>query len=184
MSRIGKQPISVPEKVKVNLKEQQIFVEGPLGKLEKRIDPLVEVFLEQGKILVKPRDVSTEARARHGMMRNLICNMVAGVTEGFKKELEIKGVGYKAEVKGAVLNLSLGFSHPVEFPIPTGIKIHVEKQVNLQVSGSSRELVGETAARIRKIRPPEPYKGKGIKYQDEIIRRKVGKAAVGSGGGK
>ena len=184
MSRIGKQPIQVPEKVKVSVQEGRVHVEGPGGKLELLLDPLVTVAIENGIIRVAPREPSVEASCRQGTMRSIIRNMVEGVSQGFKKDLEINGVGYRAEVKGDRLNLAVGFSHPVEFPIPAGIKIQVEKQVKLQVSGSSRQLVGETAARIRKIRPPEPYKGKGIKYADEVIRRKVGKAAVASGGGK
>ncbi|MBI2981494.1 MAG: 50S ribosomal protein L6 [Deltaproteobacteria bacterium] len=184
MSRIGKQPIKVPEKVKVTLQNDRVLVEGPLGKLEQVIDPMTSVLLKEGVLTVSPKGELSEAGMRHGLMRNLICNMVEGVTHGFKKDLEINGVGYRAEVKGNSLNMTLGFSHPIEFPVPQGIKIQVEKQVRLQVSGISKALVGETAARIRKLRLPEPYKGKGIKYLEEVIHRKVGKAAAGAGGAK
>lgn len=184
MSRIGKQPIKVPGKVKVALQGRHLLVEGPLGKLETVLDALVAVESQEGVILVKPSDQSREASCRQGLFRNLIRNMVEGVEVGYKKELEINGVGYRAEVKGPVLNLTLGFSHPIEFKIPAGIKVQVEKQTRLQISGASKALVGETAAQIRQLRPPEPYKGKGIKYADEVIKKKVGKAAVASGGGK
>jgi large subunit ribosomal protein L6 len=184
MSRIGKQPIPVPGKVKAAVVGDRLLVEGPLGKLEQLLDPSVEVVQENSVLHVRSKGQDREARARHGLMRSLIQNMVEGVTKGYDKELEITGVGYRAEVKGEQLNLTLGFSHPVVFSIPTGIKIQVEKQVRLKISGASKGLVGETAAEIRKLRLPEPYKGKGIKYADEIIKKKVGKAAVGAGGGK
>ncbi len=184
MSRVGKQPIKIPEKVKVALAEGSVRVEGPLGKLERIVDPCLTVEVKEGQIFIKRREETGLVRCRQGLYRNLIRNMVDGVSAGFKKELEINGVGYRAEVKGETLNLTLGFSHLIEFPIPPGIKIQVDKQVRLVLSGFSKELVGETAAKIRKLRPPEPYKGKGIKYASEVIRRKVGKAAVASGGGK
>lgn len=184
MSRIGKQAIRIPEKVKVSVTEDRIHVEGPLGKLERTLDPLVTVRQEENLLKVSAKEATRVGSCRQGMMRNLIRNMVEGVSQGFRKELEISGVGYRAEVKGDRVNLAVGFSHPVEFSIPSGIKVLVEKQVKLQVTGVSKELVGEVAARIRRIRPPEPYKGKGIRYIDEVIQRKVGKAAVASGGGK
>lgn len=182
MSRIGKQPVKIPEKVKVSLQEGRLLVEGPLGKLEQILDPLVSVDITGGSLLVKARDATKLASCRQGLMRNLIRNRVEGVAVGYKKELEINGVGFRAEVKGQSLVLNLGFSHPVEFPIPAGIKVHVEKQTRVQISGAAKDLVGETASRIRKLRPPEPYKGKGIKYVEEVVRRKVGKAAVTAGG--
>lgn len=184
MSRVGKMPIPVPEKVKVDIKGGSCTVTGPLGTLALSIDPIVEIVIADGKILVKEKESSAMADSRHGLMRNLIRNMVEGVTKGFKRELEINGVGYKAEVKGSILQLNLGFSHVIEFPIPPGIKIGVDKQVRLNITGASKELVGEVAAKIRKLKLPEPYKGKGIKYAEEIIIRKVGKSAVASGGGK
>lgn len=183
MSRIGKQPIPIPEKVKVALKEGRLFVEGPLGKLERSFDPQIMISVESGQVLLKPKGDLIPMKAIYGLTRNLVRNMVSGVSQGFEKRLEINGVGYRADVKGKSLSMTLGFSHPIEFPIPEGISMKVEKQTQLQISGISKELVGETAARIRRLRPPEPYKGKGIKYKDELIRRKVGKAAV-SGGGK
>jgi len=184
MSRVGKLPVNIPEKVKTNLQGNMFFAEGPLGKLQVAVDPLLEVVAQEGRIIVKRREESQQARCRQGLIRNLIRNAVEGVSQGYKRELDITGVGFRAEVKGTHLNMTLGFSHPIEFPIPTGIKIAVEKQTHLTVSGPSKELVGETAARIRKLREPEPYKGKGIRYSDEVIRRKVGKSAVASGGGK
>lgn len=174
----------IPEKVKVTLQGNHLHAEGPSGKLDLVVDSLLEISLADGKLILKRKVDSPAARARHGLFRNLVRNAVQGVGVGYKKELDVIGVGYRAEVKGNALNLSLGFSHPVEFPIPTGIKIAVEKQTHLVVTGPSRELVGETAARIRKLRKPEPYKGKGVKYTEEVIRRKVGKQAVASGGGK
>ncbi len=183
MSRVGRQPIPIPEKVKVAVQGNLCLVEGPGGKLTRSFDPGLEVVVGKA-IEVKRHGESREIRSLHGLTRNLIRNMVEGVSHGFKKELEISGVGYRAEVKGKDLSMTLGFSHPVLFPIPDGIKIHVDKQVRLEISGASRELVGETAARIRKLRLPEPYKGKGIKYAGEVIQRKVGKAAVAAGGGK
>lgn len=186
MSRVGKLPVKVPEKVKtrIDTATRTFFVEGPLGKLEVFLDPILDVTLADGAILVKRREESRLASCRQGLIRNLIRNAVEGVSIGYKKELDITGVGFRAEVKGNILNMTLGFSHPVEFAIPGGIKIAVEKQTHLTVTGASKALVGETAALIRKLRGPEPYKGKGIRYSDEVIRRKVGKAAVGAGGGK
>lgn len=184
MSRIGKLPVKVPEKIKVSLSGGIFHAEGPLGKLEVPLDPILEVSVADGSVVVKRRDESAMARCRQGLIRNLIRNAVEGVGQGFKKDLDITGVGFRAEVKGSSLVMTLGFSHSVEFPIPPGIKIAVEKQTHLTVSGFSKQVVGETAARIRKLREPEPYKGKGIRYSNEVIRRKVGKAAVGAGGGK
>ncbi len=184
MSRVGKMPIKVPEKVKVNLQGALFRAEGPLGKMEVTVDPIVEVKISDGKVVVVRREETSQARCRHGLMRNLIRNAVEGVSQGYKRELDINGVGFRAEVKGSNLMLTLGYSHPVEFAIPPGIKIAVDKQTHLTVSGCAKDLVGETAARIRKLRLPEPYKGKGVKYTEEVIRRKVGKSAVASGGGK
>lgn len=184
MSRVGKMPIKLREKVKVVLQDGLCLVEGPLGKLQVDIDPLLEVKISDGIVTVARKDETIAARSRHGLVRNLLRNAIEGVSQGYKKELDIVGVGFRAEVKGPKLVMSLGYSHPIEFAIPTGIKIGVEKQTHLVVSGFDKELVGETAARIRKLRLPEPYKGKGVKYTEEVIRRKVGKSAVASGGGK
>lgn len=184
MSRVGKMPVKIPDKVKVTLAGAVLRAEGPLGKLEIAVDPLLDVKVADGHVVITRRDETADARSRHGLIRNLVRNVVEGVSQGYKKELDITGVGFRAEVKGSVLSMTLGYSHPIEFPIPQGIKIAVEKQTHLTVTGPSKELVGETTARIRKYREPEPYKGKGIRYSDEVIRRKVGKAAVASGGGK
>lgn len=178
MSRTGRKPISVPDKVKVNLTDHSIEVQGPLGKLQGSIHPKIQVTLAGNILEVKRPDDLPESRSLHGLTRALIANMVTGVTDGFKKELDIQGVGYRAEVKGKDLNLTLGFSHPVIFPIPEGIKIAVDKQTHLVISGADKAMVGQVAADIRKIRGPEPYKGKGIRYSDEVIRRKAGKAAA------
>ncbi len=182
MSRVGKMPIKVPEKVKVAISADVLKVEGPLGKLEVALDPLISVKNENGVLIVSRKDESIAARSRHGLMRNLIRNAVDGVNQGYKKDLDINGVGFRAEVKGPLLVLTLGYSHPVEFPIPAGIKVAVEKQTHLTITGFAKALVGETAAKIRKLRLPEPYKGKGIKYTEEFIKKKVGKSAVASGG--
>ncbi|MDO8643527.1 MAG: 50S ribosomal protein L6 [bacterium] len=184
MSRVGNNPIVVPEKVKVQISGQKITVGGPLGELSHLVAPALEVLCDKGVITLKRREESDRVRASHGLNRNLINNMVIGVSKGFEKELEINGVGYRAEVKGSELLLTLGFSHPVNFQIPKGIKVRVDKQTRVFVTGSCRHQVGEVSAIIRKYRPVEPYKGKGIRYAGEIVRRKVGKAAVGAGGGK
>lgn len=179
MSRTGKKSISIPDKVKVNLKGNVIATEGPLGKEEVTVHPMTDVIIEGKTIQVTRKNDSPEVRSLHGLMRALIDNAVNGVAVGFKRNLEINGVGYRAEVKGEILKLTLGFSHIVDFGIPKGIKIAVTDQTKLSISGSNKETVGRVAAEIRKFRPPEPYKGKGIKYSDETIIRKVGKAAGG-----
>ncbi len=180
MSRVGKQPVKVPEKVKVSIKDSLLSAEGPLGKVEVPIHSHVEAVVVDGNVLVKCLEEETDRkRAIQGLTRNLVQNAVEGVSVGFKKELDINGVGFRAEVKGPTLVLTLGFSHPVNFAIPTGIKVAVEKLTHVTIAGSDRQLVGEVAAKIRRLRPPEPYKGKGIKYTQEVIRRKVGKSAAG-----
>lgn len=176
MSRIGKQPVALPAKVKVAISGTDLKVEGPLGKLERTFKG-VKFSEESGKIVVEPVDLSRHARALWGLSRTLLSNMVTGVSAGFTRVLEINGVGYRAEVSGTVLTLTLGKSHPVIFNLPSGIKAEVEKQTTLKLSGIDKELLGQTAAKIRSFRPPEPYKGKGVKYQEETIRRKAGKAA-------
>lgn len=179
MSRTGKKPIVVPDKVKVSVKDGTLLAEGPLGKEEVKINPLAQVTIKDGQVVVARENDSDQSRAVHGLVRALVANAVNGVSKGFNRDLEINGVGYRAEVKGPVLNLTLGYSHPVNYTIPKGIKIAVQNQTRLTVTGSNRDLVGRTAADIRGFRPPEPYKGKGIKYIDETIIRKVGKAAGG-----
>ncbi len=175
MSRIGKMPIEIPKGVKIAFADYNLSVQGPNGALARQIMTLVSLDISETCIEVKRCDDSTAARAAHGLTRTLINNMVVGVTNGFKRDLEINGVGYRAEVKGKDLVLALGYSHPVNFPIPDGITIDVEKMTKLSVKGFDKELVGQTAAKIRSFRSPEPYKGKGIKYADETILRKAGK---------
>ncbi len=174
MSRIGKKPISIPGGVKVALDGRTLRVEGPKGRLQRDLHDQVEISIEADQILVNPCNPRTGGPL-HGLTRTLIANMVDGVTKGFTRALEINGVGYRAELKGAMLNLALGYSHPVEYPLPAGISAEVEKQTKITLSGIDKELVGATAAKIRSFRPPEPYKGKGIKYANETILRKAGK---------
>ncbi len=178
MSRVGKQPVSVPDGVQVTFDETKIEVKGPKGALSRELHPLVRVSQEDGNITVTPVDDSLKARGLWGLFRSLIQNMVTGVSQGYTKVLEINGVGYRAEAAGNALKLTLGFSHPVEFALPEGINAAVEKNTVITLSGIDKELLGQTAATIRAFRPPEPYKGKGIKYAEETIRRKVGKAGV------
>jgi large subunit ribosomal protein L6 len=175
MSRIGKLPIEIPKGVKVSFSDSLLSVQGPNGSLSRQIMSVVSLDIRDVAIEVKRCDDSTAARAAHGLTRTLVNNMVVGVTKGFQRDLEINGVGYRAEVKGKELVLALGYSHPVNFLIPDGISIDVEKMTKLSVKGFDKELVGQTAAKIRSFRSPEPYKGKGIKYADETILRKAGK---------
>ena len=175
MSRIGKLPIAIPAGVKVIYNAPEIRVEGPKGKLSRSIMDGVGVSVEDNAVTVTRADDSNKSRASHGLTRTLINNMVIGVSKGFETLLEINGVGYRAEVKGNVLNLSLGYSHPINFELPAGISVEVEKMTKLKVLGIDKELVGQTAAKIRDFRGPEPYKGKGVKYADETILRKAGK---------
>ncbi|MGE5659328.1 MAG: 50S ribosomal protein L6 [Actinomycetota bacterium] len=177
MSRIGKRPISIPNKVTVTLDGQTVAVKGPKGELSRALPPEISVEQEGDTLIVKRRDESRTARERHGLCRTLVANMVEGVANGFQRRLEIQGVGYRAQVQGRNLVLNLGYSKPVEVPPPEGIQLAVEANVNLIVSGIDKELVGNTAARIRSLRPPEVYKGKGIRYAGEVVRRKAGKTA-------
>ena len=182
MSRIGKKPIEIPDKVEVKIEGPGLIVKGPRGELSMRIHPSVKVVQQDKKIIVTVADIeNSEQKALWGLMRTLIANLVDGVTEGFEKKLEINGVGFKAQSSGKKLVLQVGFSHPVEFPIPDGIEIKVEGNV-ITVAGIDKQLVGEVAASIRAIKKPEPYKGKGIKYIDEQVRRKAGKSAKAVGG--
>ncbi len=175
MSRIGKLPIEIPKGVKISFNDSVLSVQGPNGSLTRQIMPIVTLSISDSLIEVARNDETTAARAAHGLTRTLVNNMVVGVTKGFQTILEINGVGYRAEVKGPELVLSLGYSHPVNFLIPQGISIEVDKMTKLTVKGFDKELVGQTAAKIRSFRSPEPYKGKGIKYADETILRKAGK---------
>lgn len=184
MSRIGRKTIEIPDKVTVKVADGEVAVQGPLGALKRHVPNGIKVSVEGKVISVIRADDTPINRSLHGMYRTLVANMVQGVTHGFKRELDIVGVGYRAEVKGKELHMTLGFSHPVVIPFPEGIAMKVDQQTHLTVSGSDRELVGETAANLRKLRAPEPYKGKGIRYTNEYVRRKVGKAAAGATGSK
>lgn len=174
MSRIGKQPVAVPEKVTVTIADRKIDVKGPKGELTFTHHEGVNVAQEEKNIVVKPVDESQKNRALWGLTRTLVSNMVEGVTNGFTKNLEFNGVGYKAAVSGNKITLNLGYSHPIDYELPEGVAAKVTKNV-IEVSGINKELVGFTAAKIRSFRPPEPYKGKGVKYADEVIIRKAGK---------
>lgn len=178
MSRIGKSPVIVPEGVKVNLDKNKVSVQGPKGNISKPYHSSMRVDLEDSKIVVTRFSDNKFYKSLHGLTRALIANMVKGVTVGFSKSLEIVGVGYKAEVMGKNLQLVLGYSHPILLAPPEGIKIETPAANKINVSGVDKELVGQVAAKIRSLRPPEPYKGKGIRYQDEKVRKKAGKTAA------
>jgi large subunit ribosomal protein L6 len=175
MSRIGKQPIAIPPKVKVEVKGQQVLVEGPKGKLNLALPERTSLKVEDGKVLVSRKGDDAQARALHGLSRALVNNMVRGVSEGFVKKLEIQGVGFKAAVQGKMVNLNLGYSHPITYPIPDQIKVTVEENTKLTIEGPDRQVVGQVAAEIRGFYPPEPYKGKGVRYVGEHVQRKEGK---------
>jgi large subunit ribosomal protein L6 len=175
MSRIGKRPIPIPAKVTVTLSGQTVTIKGPKGELTRTLPSSVTISQEAETIVVARTDESRIARERHGLCRTLVANMVEGVSNGFERKLEIQGVGYRAAVQGKNLNLAMGYSHPVNIEPPSGIAFAVEGNTNVTVSGIDKELVGNTAAKVRAVRPPEPYKGKGIRYQGEVVRRKVGK---------
>ncbi|MCR5303705.1 MAG: 50S ribosomal protein L6 [Lachnospiraceae bacterium] len=175
MSRIGKMPIAIPDKVSIDVAEgNNVTVKGPKGTLQRKLPGQLNIKQEDGNIVIERPDDEKETRSLHGLTRSLLNNMVTGVTTGFEKKLEINGVGYRAAKNGKVLNLTLGYSHPVEMTDPEGVETAVEGNV-ITVSGIDKEKVGQYASQIREKRPPEPYKGKGIKYSDETIRRKVGK---------
>lgn len=175
MSRIGKQPIAIPPKVKVDIKGQKVTVEGPKGKLDWELPARTSLKVENGRIVVARQGDDAQAKALHGLSRALLNNMVRGVTEGFVKKLEIHGVGFKAAVQGKAVNLSLGFSHPVIYPIPDQVKVTVDENTKLTIEGPDRQVIGRVAAEIRSFYPPEPYKGKGVRYSDERVVRKEGK---------
>lgn len=175
MSRIGKLPIEIPQGVKVLIKDSVVKVEGPKGTLSRVLTEGVTVATTDKSLVVTRVDDGIKSRSAHGLTRTLINNMVIGVTKGYETTLDITGVGYRAEAKGPVLNLSLGYSHPINFPLPQGISVEVDKMTKIVVKGIDKELVGQTAAKIRSFRGPEPYKGKGIRYADEVILRKAGK---------
>jgi len=176
MSRIGRKPVPVPNNVTVTVDGRTIAVKGPKGELTRLLHPDMQVKLENGTVTVNRPSDEDQHRALHGLTRSLIANMVEGVTQGYKKQLEITGVGYKAEVRPYGLQLALGFSHPVEYRAPAGIKLTAPQPTAVVIEGADKEKVGQVAAEIRALRKPEPYKGKGVKYQGEQVRRKAGKA--------
>lgn len=178
MSRIGKKPITVPKGVEVKVQGNTVHAKGPKGELARTLHPDISVALADGVLTVNRKSDAEQHKALHGLSRTLVANMVEGVSTGFQKVLEIQGVGYKAEVKGPALNLALGFSHPVSYPAPAGIQFTVENNTIVKISGADKEKVGQVAAEIRLIRPPEPYKGKGVRYQGEAVRRKAGKTGA------
>ena len=177
MSRIGKKPVTVPAGVTVTIDGPSVFVKGPKGELQRSFSDLVTVTLEDEQVLVTRNDDTQASNAQQGLTRTLVHNMVVGVSEGFEKKLELTGVGYRAQLRGKGLELSLGYSHPVVFACPEGISFEVPDNTHITVKGISKEQVGQVAAEVRAKRPPEPYKGKGIHYEGEHIRRKLGKAA-------
>ena len=181
MSRIGKQPVPIPAKVKVEVKDHTVHVEGPKGKVSKTFADVVEITIADNEVNVKPRDDSRFARAMYGTARSVIAGMVKGVTTGYLKELEIQGVGFKAALKGNQLDLALGYSHPINYIVPDGIKVTVTDQTKVKVEGVDKQLVGEVTANIRSYYPPEPYKGKGVRIVGEFaerVRRKEGKTVA------
>ena len=178
MSRIGRKPVPVPKGVTVSVDPITVAVAGPKGKLVVPVPPGVKIRLDDGAVLVERAGDTPRERALHGLARSLVANAVAGVTEGFSKDLEIQGIGYKAQLDGKSLVLALGYSHPVRFPVPPGIEVSVEKQVRMTVRGVDKQAVGQVAADLRSLRPPEVYKGKGIRYVGEHVRKKVGKTGA------
>lgn len=183
MSRIGKLPVRIPEKVKIQVTDGMVRVEGPKGTLAQQLAPGLRVEVSEGTLTVLREHDARQTRALHGLTQRLIANMVEGVHNGFTQTLEIVGVGYRAESRGQALHLSLGYSHPILFQLPPGVQARVDKQTVVTLESIDRQLLGETAATIRRLRPPEPYKGKGIKYAGEVLRRKAGKAAGAAGAG-
>lgn len=177
MSRIGKKPIPVPQGVKIAVEGNTVRVEGPKGQLSQRVPDNVSVKVESNVLTVDRSSDHRNVRALHGLTRSLLANMVHGVKDGFERKLEIVGIGYRAQLAGKNLQLALGYSHPVIFPLPDGVQAEVERQVSITLKGADKALLGQVAAKLRSLRKPDPYKGKGIKYAEEQIRRKVGKKA-------
>jgi large subunit ribosomal protein L6 len=178
MSRVGKKPIQIPDKTKISYSDRQLTVEGQGGKLSQSIHPAVELEIADGILNVKPVKDDRNGRALQGLTRSLVDNMITGVTKGFERVLEINGIGYRAEVNGKSLVLNIGYSNPVQFQLPDEVAAVVEKNTIIKLSGIDKQKLGLTAAAIRRLRPPEPYKGKGIKYAEEYIRRKAGKTGT------
>ena len=177
MSRIGKQPIVVPQGVKVQIDDHTVRAEGPKGRLSQPVPGGLTVKLEDNRLVITREGDDRTVRAIHGLTRALVANMVHGVKDGFERKLEIVGIGYRAQLQGRNIQLALGYSHPIIFPLPETITADIERQVSITLRGPDKALLGETAAKLRSLRKPDPYKGKGIKYSDEVIRRKVGKKA-------
>ena len=178
MSRIGKKPVTVPQGVTLELKGSEVAVKGPKGELRRQLHPEMQLALANGIFTVTRPSEEQKHKALHGLTRTLVQNMIDGVSKGFTKTLEIQGVGYKAEAKPYGVNLVVGFSHPVKYEAPKGIKISVENNTTVKIEGADKEKVGQVAAELRAVRPPEPYKGKGIRYQGEQVRRKAGKTGA------
>jgi len=178
MSRIGKKPIAIPSGVKVQISDAAVEVQGPKGKLRQLLPPGVAFAQEDGKLVARTIREDAELGKFHGLARSLVANAVAGVTEGFKKELDIVGVGYRAEVKGKQIQFALGYSHPVIYDIPPGIEVAVDKQTHVTVTGIDRQLVGQVAADMRRMRKPDPYKQKGVRYTGEVLKKKAGKTGA------
>jgi large subunit ribosomal protein L6 len=176
MSRIGKLPVTIPEKVTVEVANSIVHVKGPKGELSQHVLPVVEVKVDGSTVVVERKGDTKPHRSAHGLTRTLVANMVEGVSKGFRKSLEIQGVGYRAAKSGENLNLTLGYSHPVSYPAPKGIAFAVEGTNKVHVDGIDKQQVGQVAAEIRGLRPPEPYKGKGVRYEGEVVRKKLGKA--------
>jgi large subunit ribosomal protein L6 len=177
MSRIGKKPIPIPQGVKIQVEGSTVRAEGPKGKLMQPVPAGLQAKVDNGSLVIDRQGDDRRVRALHGLTRSLVANMVAGVKDGFERKLEIVGIGYRAQMQGKAIQLALGYSHPVVFPLPDGISAEIDKQVGITLRGADKALLGETAAKLRALRKPDPYKGKGIKYSDEVIRRKVGKKA-------
>lgn len=178
MSRIGKQPVAIPNGVTVTVEGQDVKVKGPKGEVDSRLPVEISARVDDGQVLVERAGEGSRDKAMHGLARSLVANAVEGVTAGFTKKLEIIGVGYRAEASGRKVKLNLGFSHPIEFPVPEGIEVKTPTPTVIEVSGADRQVVGQVAAELRGLRPTEPYKGKGIKYEGEHVRRKAGKTGV------
>lgn len=176
MSKIGKKPIEIPKGVKVNVEGRAVRVQGPKGELKRSLSPRIKVSVTAEEIKVEPRENSRTARQMWGLTRTLLSNMIIGVTQGFKKDLELSGIGFRAEKKGLGLSIAVGFSQPIEFEAPEGITLNVSDKTKIEVRGMNKQLVGQVAAKIRSLRPPEPYKGKGVRYAGEEVRKKPGKA--------
>jgi large subunit ribosomal protein L6 len=177
MSRIGKKPIPIPQGVKVQVEGSTVRAEGPKGKLMQPVPAGLQAKVDNGSLVIDRQGDDRRVRALHGLTRSLVANMVAGVKDGFERKLEIVGIGYRAQMQGKAIQLALGYSHPVVFPLPDGISAEIDKQVGITLRGADKALLGQTAAKLRALRKPDPYKGKGIRYSGEVVRKKVGKKA-------